>query len=159
MREETPPTKDEPETQSRALAIAAMAGVAVGALGLAAWVRSRKRFVSSARTARRAAGFSEGPAEAAPQQEPAEPAEPGLVMPAGVEGEVRIEGDRVIVVGPIGAGARARVYQRADWDFAINGSDAKPLQPTYEISRPSPHAAWLAAMDHVRAKAKEGEVS
>jgi|GEM_PF-1453365 len=156
MREETPPTKDEPETQTRALAIAAMAGVAVGALGLAAWVRSRKRSASSARRARRAAGFSEGPA--APRPEP-EPADPGVVMPAGVEGEVRIEDDRVIVVGPLGAGARARVYQRADWDTAINGGGAQPLQPTYEISRPSPHAAWLAAMDHIRAQAKEGEVS
>lgn len=159
MREETPPTKDESETQTRALAIAAMAGVAVGALGLAAWVRSRKRSASSARRARRAAGFSEGPAEAAPQQEPAESTEAGVVMPVGVEGEVRIEDDRVIVVGPLGAGARARVYQREDWDSAINGGDAQALQPTYEISRPSPHAAWLAAMDHVRAQAKEGEVS
>lgn len=136
-------TTTKPEGESSSVLPVAAVAVTLGTLGLLAWARSSKRgpWRSTARAS----------SKPSPKWE-------GNVARGGEGEKARSFGDRVIVVGPFGAGARARVYGRGDWDAAVSGTTTLP-EPLYEVCRMSAEAAQLAAMAHVRGMAKEREES
>ena len=125
------------------LPVAAVAAVALGTLGLVAWARSNKRgpWRRASHRKRRSSSNSAAPKGRGGRD----------LVPK--DGSARSFGDHIIVVGPLGAGARARVYRRGDWE----GGATLP-EPLYEVCRVSTEAAQLAAMDQIRA-AKEREES
>ena len=134
-------TKPEDEPSSP-LPVAAVAAVALGTLGLVAWARSHRRGARGSGSASRDTCAS---TSAEPQRRD---------VPAGVRGDVHAIGAHVIVVAPLGVGARARVYGRVGWDAALRAGVAPP-DPVYEACRMSSQAAQLAAMAYVRAQERE----
>lgn len=145
MPSETP--KKEENASLLGLPVVA-AAVALGTVGLVAWARS----------SRRRSGVGPRPHGSAESTGPSSSKREASLMPEGIEGETRSIGSHILVTGPFGDGARARVYGRRDWVAALSGAVPLP-EPAYEVSRGSAEAALLAAMDYVRAAEREQEES